>query len=173
MNLKYKLQRVIFTDCQYERFGKRCEQVCNCSAGFNCEPITGKCICKGKVLNGACHDSSTTKSLEAGGVSEPQKNMINDDIGTVTVASVSNPPEGCSIPLQIHIFIISVSAAILLVWLAAASVKIICDSRGQCGRISEMYNRQNDRRRDLDQQQHNTAMTVNPYCETWEATSSV
>lgn len=53
-----------FLECRAGKYGKNCEERCECYNGANCEPETGKCICAPGYLGANCqHEQIGLKKM--------------------------------------------------------------------------------------------------------------
>ncbi|CAG2250296.1 unnamed protein product [Mytilus edulis] len=98
-------------DCNHNYHGIQCKEMCNCLYGYTCNSVQG------------CIRNSTENCTEPACMSELKTNMLNDDIGTITVTSFTNRPERDSILSHVHIYLIAVSCTTLLILTALAYVR--------------------------------------------------
>ncbi|CAC5387125.1 unnamed protein product [Mytilus coruscus] len=109
-------------ECNSNYYGLQCKEMCNCSYGNICNSVQG------------CIRNNTENCTDPECMSEPKTNMLNDDIGTMTVTSVSSPPDGDSTLSHIQIYLIIVSSTTLLILIAIASARKVhsaCKTNGQ------------------------------------------
>ncbi|CAC5394718.1 unnamed protein product [Mytilus coruscus] len=118
--------------CLSNYYGSLCKQMCNCSLNEICNNVHG-CICE---------NSSNCSDREY--MYKSKTDMLNGDNDTLSTTMNTWTTEGYSTFRHIHIYMISVSAAILLV--CPASSRIIRSTRKRNGRDSENYNRERNGR---------------------------
>ncbi|CAC5355660.1 unnamed protein product [Mytilus coruscus] len=120
-------------ECYSNYYGLQCKEMCNCSDGNICNSVQG------------CIRNNTENCTDPECMSEPKTNMLNDDIDTMSVTSVSSPPDGDSTLSHIQIYLIIVSSTtLLLILIAVASARKVhsaCKTNGKTPHHSIRENR--------------------------------